>query len=103
MDFFAVYLECKRFIVIKREWIEDAIVGKSSRVFFSPNSIEIPVFNRKARYYLNTEVDSCYNAFIFKAFSKQKTFWIKNKLWEIIFKFEKQFFQIQSKMQSATS
>lgn len=80
MDFFAVYLECKRFIVIKKEWIEDAIVGKSSRVFFSPNSEEIPVFHRKARYYLNTEVDSFYNAFIFKAFSKKKILWTINGL-----------------------
>lgn len=68
MNFFAVYLESKRFIVIKKTWIKQAIVGKPSAVFFSPNPHAIPVFNRKLRFYLNSKVGACYEAFIFKAF-----------------------------------
>lgn len=70
MDFFAVYLESKRFVVIKRQWIENAVVGKLSKVFFSPNCNSVPVFNCRTRYYLNTNVDACYKAFIYKAFGK---------------------------------
>lgn len=72
MAFFAVYLASKRFIVIKRQWIKNPVVGKPSKVFLSPNINAVPIFNDRPRYYLNTKVNACYDAFIFKAFGELK-------------------------------
>lgn len=71
MKFFAVYLKSKRFIVLKKAWIQNVMVGKPSKVFFSPNSSAKAVFNTKSHYYLDTKADACYDAFIYKAFGKK--------------------------------
>lgn len=67
-NFFVVYLASKRFIVVKKDWVKNAVDGKPSKVFFSPNPDAVANFNNKVAYYLNTTVDACYEAFICKAF-----------------------------------
>lgn len=72
MDFYVVYLASKRFVVIKRNWIQSAVVGKQSKVFYSPNSHAVANFNNDVGFYLNTTIDGCYDAFVYKAFGKSR-------------------------------
>lgn len=72
MDFFVVYLASKRFVIVKKDWVQNAVVGKPSKVFVSPNPDAVANFNNKVTFYLNTTVDACYEAFICKAFGKYK-------------------------------
>lgn len=72
MNFFAVYLESQRYIVVKKEWVQNAVVGKPSKIFFSSKPHVTPAFNLKTRYYLNRKVDACYKAFILKAFGNKQ-------------------------------
>lgn len=71
MDFFAVFLASKRFIAIKGDWIENAIVGKTSKVFYSPNLDATADFRSDPKFYLNSSVAACYEGFIYKKFGKQ--------------------------------
>lgn len=77
MNFYVVFLASKRFVVIKRNWVQNAVVGKPSKVFCSPNPNAVANFNSKVGFYLNTGIDACYDAFVYKAFGK---FRLKNNV-----------------------
>lgn len=75
MTFYVVFLASKRFVVIKKNWLQNAVVGKPSKVFYSPNPDAIANFNSEVGFYLNTTIDACYDTFVYKAFGK----WRLNK------------------------
>lgn len=70
MNFFAVYLQCKRFIAIKSDWVENAMVGNPSKIFYSENQNAIADFSTSPLYYLNKSINACYEAFVYKSFGK---------------------------------
>lgn len=70
MNFFAVYLQCKRFIAIKSDWVENAMVGNPSKIFYSENQNAIADFSTVPLHYLNKSINACYEAFVYKSFGK---------------------------------
>lgn len=70
MNFFAVFLASKRYVAIKGEWIKNAVVGTTSKVFYSPNLDAIADFGMDPKHYLNTSVDACYEGFVYKKFGR---------------------------------
>lgn len=70
--FFAVYLKCKKFVVVKREWILNPVVREESLVFLSQNNDVVPNFQLEKGFYISKNVEMCYEGFIFKSFKSQK-------------------------------
>lgn len=70
--FFAVYLKCKKFIVVKRQWIFNPVVREESIVFLSQNNDAVPNFQLKKGFYISKNVDMCYEGFIFNSFNSQE-------------------------------
>lgn len=70
MAYLVVHLISKRFIVIKKEWAEVADVGKPSKIFYSKDRNAVADSSLQVKHYLNAGVDACYEAFIYKTFSK---------------------------------
>lgn len=72
MNFFAVYLASKRIIALQPNWIENPVVGKPSKVFFSKNPNTVADFSTEPLHFLNGSIDACYEAFVYKCFGKYK-------------------------------
>lgn len=71
MAFFVVYLENKSYVVIKKDWIENPVVGEKSNVFISPNDNTEPDFNTTKGFYVIRNKNMCYNGFVYKIFDCQ--------------------------------
>lgn len=74
MNFFVVYLQCKRFIAVKKEWIKNPIIGHESTVFISRNTQAVANFDIVREYYVNEKEDACYDCFVYKGFSEYNSF-----------------------------
>lgn len=70
MTFFVVYLSHKRFIVVPRDWIQTPVLRSSSLFFYSNNQNAQADFTTEPLYYINGELDACYNGFIVQEFGK---------------------------------
>lgn len=67
-DFFVVCLKQKRFIIIKKEWIQNPSIGQMSKIFYSKNEDAIPNFDGSLKYYLNRGIEACYEGYVQKSF-----------------------------------
>lgn len=70
MNFFVVFMECRRNVVVKKEWISNPIVGAETRMFYSNDRDAVPNFEMVPEYYLNSQCSACYNVFVIKSFGK---------------------------------
>lgn len=70
MNFFVAYLESKRYIALKESWIQNPILGKESKVFFSNDENTVPDFSLPIQFYLNNREDGVYDAFVYRKFGK---------------------------------
>lgn len=68
MEYFVVFLKCKRYFALPKHWIENPVLGKPSTVFFSGNGDSTPDFTCERKYYINQNVNACYDAFVYKSF-----------------------------------
>lgn len=97
MNFFAVYLQCKHFIAIKNDWVENAMVGNPSKIFYSENQNAVADFSTVPLYYLNKSINACYEVlFVYKSFGKflmkfffnnhlnKYTFYGEQKIWKTL-------------------
>lgn len=69
MAFHVVFLECRRFISIHEDWIQNPVVGEDSKFFISPNTNTAPDFTLDTCFYVRP-VDACYNAFVYRKFGE---------------------------------
>lgn len=67
MGFYVVYLKCKRHVVMKREWIENPVVGQVSKVFISADTSLNADFNVEKSFCL-VEKNMCYDGFVEKMY-----------------------------------
>lgn len=70
MDFFVVFMDCRRYVVVKRKWISNPVLGEEAVMFFSANGSAMANFGMVPEFYFNQERDSCYNVFVIKSFGK---------------------------------
>lgn len=71
MAFFVVYLENKSFVVIKRDWIKNPVVGQKSSVFISANENAEADFKAAKGFYVVKTESLCYDGFVYKKFDCQ--------------------------------
>lgn len=74
MDFFVVFMECRRYVAVKKQWIQNPVIGTESKMFFSNDKEAAPNFQLEQQYYLNERNDACYNVFVRKSFGKSNPF-----------------------------
>lgn len=74
MDFFVVFLESRRYMVVQRQWISNPVVGAEAKIFFSADKNAVPNFEIEPEFYVNPNLGACYNAFVLKAFGKPNSF-----------------------------
>lgn len=70
MVFFVVFIECKRWLVVKEDWVENPNLGQRSKIFFSQNDNAVADFSIDPPYYINLSIDSVYDAFVWSKFGK---------------------------------
>lgn len=70
MAFYVVFLECRRFVSIKEDWIQNPIVGQESKIFISQNNSSAPDFTLETSFYMRKD-DACYNGFVYRNFGKK--------------------------------
>lgn len=75
MNFFVVYLSHKRFVVVKREWIQTPELRSSSLFFYSKNQNAQADFTTDPLYYINEGLNACYKGFIIQGFGKHDLFY----------------------------
>lgn len=63
MCFYVVFLKCQKYVAIKEEWIQNPVIGKSSKVFISNDETFAADFDAKMSYFVVDE-NMCYNGFI---------------------------------------
>lgn len=64
--YFVVYLKCKRYIALSGDWIENPVVGKPSKVFFSPERSTMADFTLETTHYLRPNSNACYDGFVYR-------------------------------------
>lgn len=70
MVFFVVFLECRRYMTVKKEWISHPVVGKNAKMFFSTDEKAVVNFDIEPEFYLNRQRESCHNVFVVASFGK---------------------------------
>lgn len=70
MVFYVAYLEQKKFIVVKEQWVENPEILKNSKIFYSPQQGSVADFSLPLSYYFDNNKTTCYNAFLSKSFSE---------------------------------
>lgn len=69
MEYFVVYLKCKRYIVIPKHWVKNPVLRQESTIFFSGNGFDsTPDFSCEKKHYVDDKENACYDAFVFKSF-----------------------------------
>lgn len=69
MEYFVVYLiKNKRYLALPMNWIQNPILGQESKVFFSADINVAPDFSLEIGYYLNKNVNACYESYVYKCF-----------------------------------
>lgn len=80
MNFYVVYLESGKYIALKRNWVQNPILGEESMVFLSKDESANPNFSSEQLFYVNKNVDATYKAFVYKRFGITFIFFFyKNK------------------------
>lgn len=70
MNFFAIYLAHKRVIAVKREWIQNPVLRSKTKFFYSENPNATADYTTCPLYYINKNIDACYDGFILQGFGK---------------------------------
>lgn len=70
MIFFVALLESKKWLAVKKAWVENPVVGQESKIFFSEKENAIPDFSKPIGYYLNVQSDGVYDGFICRQFGR---------------------------------
>lgn len=70
MNFFVVFLESRRYKVVKRDWISNPVVNVKTTMFYSNNPAAVANFAMQPEYYFNPDNDACYNIYVVKSFGK---------------------------------
>lgn len=73
MEYYVVYLKCKRYIALPKDWIENPVIGQRSKVFFSGNASSTPDFTCEEKFYPDEKVNACYEAIVYKSFHTYET------------------------------
>lgn len=72
LDFLVVYLKSKRYLVVPKHWIKNPILSQCSTFFYSSDPNSIATFDLEQKYYVNGEVDACYEAFVIKSYESHE-------------------------------
>lgn len=67
MAFYVVYLKCKKYVALKKEWIQNPVVGQVSKVFISADTSLNADFNAEKSFFL-VENNMCYDGFVEKMY-----------------------------------
>lgn len=70
MAYFVVFLESKRWIVVRKQWIQNPNCGQKSAIFYTQNQNSVANFDAPTGFYLNERSECVYNAFIWREFGK---------------------------------
>lgn len=72
MDFFVVFMECRRYFAVKRQWISNPVVGTETKIYFSRDGDAVPNYELEleSEFYLNQKHEACYNVFVLKSFGE---------------------------------
>lgn len=70
MQFYVVCLKSKRYIVLPENWIQNPILRRETKVYFSQNPTDEADFSLKILFYLNQSVSGVYEAFVIKKFGE---------------------------------
>lgn len=73
MEYYVVYLKCKRYIALPKDWIENPVIGQRSKVFFSGDASSTPDFTCEEKFYPDEKVNACYEATVYKSFHTYDT------------------------------
>lgn len=68
MEYFVVYLKCKRYFALPKYWIENPVLGQKSKVFICDDTSALPDFTCEKKFYVNQKESACYDAFVLKSF-----------------------------------
>lgn len=66
--FYVVVLKQNRFLISKKEWIENPIINEFTKVFYSKNDNVCANFQNEPEYFLNKNIDAWYECFVVKRF-----------------------------------
>lgn len=66
-----ISLKQNRLIVSKRDWIENAVIGVETRVFFSPDDNEQPNFTTESKYFFDGNKSQCYEGLVIKFYESR--------------------------------
>lgn len=72
-SYFVILLESKRYVAVKKAWIENPTVGSQTKIFFSENNEAVADFTLGNWFYLYPKIDAVYNGFVYREFGKFDT------------------------------
>lgn len=72
--FFIVLLQSKKFIVSKKDWIENPVLYSDTKIFHSPNENTVANFNLTTSHYFHSDEVAVYNGNVQKMFGRKKHF-----------------------------
>lgn len=71
-QFYVLVTKQNRFIISEPRWIEDATIGCYTKVFHSPDNSKDADFGSAVRFYINFNIDACYEAFVIKRYNSRE-------------------------------
>lgn len=70
MVYLVALIECKKWLPVKMEWVENPVLGQKSNIFFSQNENAASDFSKPIGFYLNERCDGVYEDFIYRKFGE---------------------------------
>lgn len=73
MSFFVVVTKQNRFLVLKPNWVQNPTIARYTKVYYSADEEKEANYQENLLFYVNLEVDACYDAFVVKHFRDRES------------------------------
>lgn len=69
MSYYVVLLECKKYFVAQEKWLQNAVVGFQTKMFYSENPDEVPDYDSEVLFHFQ-HINSVYSVFVCRRFGE---------------------------------